>query len=481
MARTGKRAATLRRSFIEHLPSMVRDLIAALEDDEELGREFAREELVRLSERAVALQFDGLSVAADAAAEAMETRGILGLQDLVSVARDVVGRRLFDPVVVVAGEAAAGRLAGELRRFSEPVQVVASVAEVLVDLSLFHLQAVVLPAKSIGLASRVAELRKCPVYVYGPNRDLQARLAAVEAGAAAYLAEPVDLQLLMDLVRLNVPDIISDKPTAFLLAPKKVAHPLAKALHEHNVTVMASASDSDLIPALDDLYPDAIVMNAHVGTHDASDLVAVLRTHGRFRSLPVFVVGDIRDPEICLKAGADDVLPGDAWPETAMRIHARVSRMREAPRDRVPLTALLNRAGAMRLVDKVLSGARRNEDRVAVGILRLLNPEALRSDHGDPAWFAAMRLLARTLAMGLRTSDLVGHLNHHTLVVVLDSCDLDNAHKRLTVVRERFEKRCSVDRRLVDASFEWGLADGQDGLDDVLYRAEVALVAGASK
>ncbi|MBT3220504.1 MAG: GGDEF domain-containing protein, partial [Proteobacteria bacterium] len=214
---------------------------------------------------------------------------------------------------------------------------------------------------------------------------------------------------------------------------------------------------------------------AQIGNEKAEDLVRVIRTHPRFRQTGVFVVGQISDTPSLLRAGADDVLAGQAWVLHAERIQARLPRFRNWTWDLVPITGQLNRAGVLRMVDKMTDNARRSKEPLSVAVLAIRGLQETQKQFGPAAGFAGLRKLSTALQMGLRTPDLIGHLNPKAFLVALPNCTIINAEQRMQEIQVDFHRKCQADKRLQLLSCVYGLADTDLGLTGLVQRADSAL------
>ena len=466
----------LRRNFLAQLPGKLDELSSILEDnDGEEVIDVATQELIRLANTAQSLGMTEFHHTARVVALQIPDKRQQALSRLVNVVQQAIGKREIPAIAIVAEDAIVGQLASSLARFAEPTWVGSSIAQLLEEVSAQELGAALIPAKALNEVAELRKSRDCPIYIYGPARDLKTRIAAVKAGATGYLAEPVDFGLLIDIVRRDAPRATRDEPTVFILAPNHISVRLAKELDQRRVKVLTSDNPADIIPALDDLCPDSIVLAAKTGNEKAEDLVRVVRTHPRFRQTGVFVVGEISDTLGLLRAGADDVLAGEAWVLHAERIHARLARFRNWTWDLIPITGQLNRAGALRMVDKMTDNARRTKEPLSVGILVIRGLSDTQHQFGPAAGFVGLRRLSTALQMGLRTPDLIGHLNPEAFLVALPNCTIVNAEQRMKEIQADFHRRCQADKRLHLLSCLYGLADTELGLNGLVQRADTAL------
>lgn len=144
------------------------------------------------------------------------------------------------------------------------------------------------------------------------------------------------------------------------------------------------------------------------------------------------------------------------------------------------LTGLANRDELMRRGARMLARARRRGRRIAVAVLDLDGFKEINDRHGHHAGDEVLAAFARRLRGSVRRDDLVARLGGDEFVVVLTGDGLDAAEvfERLLedLTRQPFRSSAGVHRALCTVGL--AVAAPDEPIDDVLARADAALIAG---
>ncbi len=223
---------------------------------------------------------------------------------------------------LVEGDAPlAVELGFQLRHFGYEVRVIGSATEaakaveqrppdaILVDM--------MLPEGELAGARVVQQLRRqrqseFPVLFMSVRSDFAARLAAVQAGAAAYLTKPLDVDLLVELLdRFTLGR--QESPYRVLLVDDDatLARHYELVLSGAGMIVRALNRPDEILDAINDLDPDVILLDLYMPRCSGLELAGVIRQCERYLGVPiVFLSTEIdRDRQLeALRMGGDEFL-----------------------------------------------------------------------------------------------------------------------------------------------------------------------------
>lgn len=154
----------------------------------------------------------------------------------------------------------------------------------------------------------------------------------------------------------------------------------------------------------------------------------------------------------------------------ALREKLRTQSLRD------PLTGLYNRRYMEDALDRYLSMAERTGSATSVIMIDLDHFKKLNDEHGHAKGDAVLREVAGQLVGALRPSDVVCRYGGEELLVILPSCDLDDALLKAEMLRGRVESLSETHGAAITASF--GVAcipETSAGPGDIVTMADAAL------
>jgi diguanylate cyclase (GGDEF)-like protein len=440
-------------------------------------------ELQRIGETAQSFGLTRVEEASKATVMLLESRSPgVGLAGLAKALRASGGHSRFPPIVLIAKEPLLSKLSVEAVRCCETLEFYDSVASWHARLRCEQPEAIVVPLDELDKLED--EDHAASVFVYGGSGyDVKARVHAAARGAKGLLPDRVEFRPLLDRLRALGYRRRAGHPRVLLaLDDKALTSALIKPLENNGAFVATAKKPESVGSELREASPDLFVISEQLGTFDAATLVAATRMVPRQADMLVVAVASVKATTPLLTSGCDGVID-KALPagEIAVQIEAFLDRARSRSTGRDASTGLADRPASLRSVDRALSEARRGGRPLSVAIVELDSAADIQRRLGRGVGDTALRLLARCLEGAIRASDVVGRLDEDSFVVLMPSCSVDHARKRLGDVRSLFTALCARDDKLSGLTFSAGVADTEDGTDRLLPRAEEALERGRAR
>lgn len=298
-------------------------------------------------------------------------------------------------------------------------------------------------AALVGLAGRFGQ--HSPVIYVSDADALDARLAAVEAGGAAFLRRPLDPALLVDeILRLaHRPD---QDPFRVLIVEDEA--PLAACygliLEQAGMDVRVVTDPMQSLEPLSELDPDLMLLDLYMPGCDGFNLAQIVRQQPRYHHMPLLFLSTEANLDRQLKArrlGGDDFLTKPISPiQLVSAVTSRIKRYRtlRGLTERDALTGLLNHTALMvRLVAEV-ARTRRNGSPLAFAMLDLDQFKDVNDSYGHPAGDQVLAAFAKLLRRQFRRSDIVGRYGGEEFAVVLPETDAATAAEVIDRARSAF-------------------------------------------
>jgi two-component system, cell cycle response regulator len=365
-----------------------------------------------------------------------------------------------------------------------------------------------------------------PVVMVTALSDVADRLRGLEAGADDFLTKPandialfarvrslVRLKRMMDELRLReevcgrfgsnggASELAIDGGGARILLVEEqrfAASRISDTLRPVAGTVQRAASCAEAQALLDETV-ELVILSLTIPDGDPLRLVSQWRAAESLRQLPILLMAD--DSELArlakgLDLGANDYLvrPVDRNELLArVRIQIRRKRLQERLQKNYrrslalaltdELTGLYNRRYVFAHLNELLGRMKEGGSGTAVMLLDIDHFKEVNDRYGHPAGDEVLRQLAGRALRQVRSVDLVGRLGGEEFLVVMPETNSAGA----AVVAERLRAAVADEPFVLPAggkslpiTVSIGVAvtgDGQEGLEDVLKRADDALYA----
>lgn len=324
-----------------------------------------------------------------------------------------------------------------------------------------------------------------PVAVMDRDGSLRHRIEAQRAGGIAFLNKPVNAAVIVDLLeRLhNVPD--PRPPSIVLLGQDGMVQAVcAHAFRGASMDCVTVADPDSLLGVLADSRPDVLITCDQTGEFEAVEILASLRQHPAYASLPVILLDSSGEGSARSRAGVDATMSCPVDPDAlVLSVHHRVCRARElqAMITRDALCNLLTHGAFITQLERELSLARRTRADLTVALLDIDGLRDINEQWGHQTGDAVLQGFSRLLRQRMRKTDILGRLGGETFAIILPGASKVQARQVIGDIAGAFrsmEQPCHAG--VFTATFSAGLASFQDGdgsVRDCLRAADSALHA----
>jgi diguanylate cyclase (GGDEF)-like protein len=348
------------------------------------------------------------------------------------------------------------------------------------------------PGRPLGGAETAAEIlarHPVPVVFVSAQADLPTRLAAVRAGASAYVVKPVNAADLA--AALNALTRKEERePCRILIIDDDaiLAEMNAAILQEVGMATRTVADPMATLPHLFEFRPDLILMDMHMPGCNGMELAKAIRQIDAFLGIPIVFLSSETDPDLqsdARRMGGDEFLVKPIKPgHLVAAVFPRAERMRliRSQMIRDGMTGLLNHTAAKAFLDDTAARARRTGGEFCFAMIDLDHFKKINDAHGHPMGDRVLVALARLLRQGLRKVDVVGRYGGEEFAIILPGCALAKAAACMEQLRRRFSGiRFDTGTGEFTATFSCGVASCRQfpdpaelcqAADQALYRAK---------
>ncbi|MGE4220793.1 MAG: diguanylate cyclase [Alphaproteobacteria bacterium] len=328
-----------------------------------------------------------------------------------------------------------------------------------------------------------------PLIVLCDDFDLAPRLAAVRAGAAAYLGRDADALALVDTLE-RLCGSAEEEPFRVMVVDDdpRISRYYRAVLETAGIEALTVTEPMQALRALSEFRPELVLMDLYMPDCAGRELAAAIRQEPAFDSIPIVFLSAEDDPVkqlAVMTIGGDDFLTKPIQPDhliSAIQTRARRFRALRSTMQRDSLTGLLNHTATKEQLGIELSRARRSHGPLSFALIDLDHFKAVNDTYGHPAGDRVIKTLASLLKRRLRLTDSVGRYGGEEFAVVLVGTDGANALSVMDGVREAFaDIRQQHESGSFAVSFSCGLATFPaqdsataitDAADKALYRAK---------
>ncbi|MDH4134919.1 MAG: response regulator, partial [Gammaproteobacteria bacterium] len=306
-----------------------------------------------------------------------------------------------------------------------------------------------LPDSVIDAERAYATMRDAslPVIMISGQDDIETRLKAVRAGAAAFLCKPINLDELMDHVdRLANP--VEEEAFRVLVVEDSPAlgQFYTAVLREAGILVELIDDPMQAWTAIERLMPDLILMDIYMPGCTGLELASVIRQQSSYVSIPIVFLSSESNNSKQFKAlglGADDFL---TKPIDAERlVHSVTTRAARARTLRAgmlhdSLTGLLNHSTVIDRLGAEISRASRQKIPLVTALVDIDHFKSVNDTYGHLMGDQVLRSLTRVLRPRLRKSDLLGRYGGEEFMLVLPDTSMESALRLVNELRVLFSQ-----------------------------------------
>ena len=392
----------------------------------------------------------------------------------------------------------AERLAKQLAFFGLAAQALPSAEALRASLREQRPEVVVMdvdftgPGRGLDLAQALQDDPQQPVALlfFGCDEtSTSARLAAVRAGAKAFLTGKLEASMLLEKIELLSNPAHIDPFRVLIIDDSRT-----QALHTERTLKSAGIATRVLIEplktmdALADFQPDLIILDMYMPGCTGAELARAIRHCDRYVSVPIIYLSAEDDLDKQLEAmseGGDDFLTKPVRARQLLTtVHNRAARARHlnARMIRDSLTGLYNHTHILQLLEDSSHRARREAQPLSFAMLDIDHFKRVNDVHGHSTGDRVLKSLALFLRQRLRRTDFIGRYGGEEFAIVMPNTDLDAAHQVLDDLRQRFaELNYPAQPHDLQCTFSAGVASlthDRDALslgttaDEALYAAK---------
>ena len=305
-----------------------------------------------------------------------------------------------------------------------------------------------------------------PLIVVASQGDLESRLRAARAGAAAYFVWPITTVALIDKLDALAARSI-EQPYRILIIEDDpiVASFFAETLHQAHMHTVVVNDPIKVMQPLAEFRPDMILMDLHMPSCNGLDLAAVIRQQEEYVGIPIVFLSAEASMEKQLEAmrlGSDDYMIKPITPDHLISaVTSRVLRSRTLRSFMVrdSLTGLFNHTTTKEHLEIELARARRNQSPLAFAILDIDRFKSVNDTYGHITGDRVLKSLARLLRERLRKTDIIGRYGGEEFAVVLSGTDGPTAVVVLDQIRAGLAQiRQQADGEVFTVTFSCGIA-----------------------
>jgi diguanylate cyclase (GGDEF)-like protein len=281
-----------------------------------------------------------------------------------------------------------------------------------------------------------------PLIVIASQGDLESRLRAARAGAAAYLVRPVAMVALVDKLDALTARTIEEPYRILIVEDEPIAaNYCAEALRQAGMQVAVVTDPMQVMQPLTEFRPDMILMDMYMPGCNGLDLAAVIRQQEEYVGIPiVFLSAEASlDKQLeAMRLGGDDYIIKPIAPAHLISaVTSRVLRSRTLRSFMVRdgLTGLFNHTTTKEHLDIELARARRHQSALSFAIIDIDRFKLVNDTYGHAIGDRVLKSLARLLRERLRQNDIIGRYGGEEFAVVLAGTDGPTAAAVLEEIR----------------------------------------------
>lgn len=383
-------------------------------------------------------------------------------------------------------------LAAQLNLLGWTVRIYPDASSVMAALPLVQHVAlivdVVLPEGRLSGVTLLREVQACcpvPCVMISARWDWESRLAAVQAGAMAYFAKPLDVAALDEqLERITQSGDAAPYRVLVMDDDQMLAEHYAHSLNLAGMEAVVVQEASQLLDMLAEYQTELVLMDIHMPRCSGIEVARVIRQDPQYFSLPIVFLttesGFDRQQQ-AMQAGADDFLRkpiSDA--ELIFAVSVRAERFRTLTKlvRQDSMTGLYNHLSFKLRLEAEIDRSHRTNKPLSMAMLDIDHFKDINDTYGHPQGDRVIRTLAHLLRKRLRKTDIIGRYGGEEFAVVMPDTPAELAHSIVDELRTQFAQlRYATAHGEFVCAFSAGVATYQplSAMDHLIAAADQAL------
>lgn len=314
-----------------------------------------------------------------------------------------------------------------------------------------------------------ATSKDLPIIILSTQDNIDARLAALRAGAKAFFTKPVDVGIILDTIRQSRNPTENNMPLRVVIVDdqENMARFYAAILEQRGFDVRIVTDARLALDMMHEFTPDLLLVDMYMPYCSGVELAQIIRQQAAFLSTPIVYLSSETDSDAKLEAmrhGGDDFISKPVNPDylsTSIRIRAlRHQRIRQQiVRD--GLTGLFNHTHFKEHIQVELLRAARTQEAISLVMIDIDHFKSVNDQYGHPVGDRVLRLLARFLEQRLRASDICGRFGGEEFGVLLPGSTAQQTWHVMEKLREDFAhiKHNANENIEFHVTFSCGIAD----------------------
>ena len=349
-------------------------------------------------------------------------------------------------IFLLIPEGAAGEeLAEQIRHFGYLVQTFSQIDQLRTALERNAPAAIIFDNPNADALAEFDAETSPPIMLISTNDDLRARLAAVRAGAAAYLIKPIDITEFAEQLDMLTERHAAD-PFRILIVDDSAdtAEFITANLREAGMLTAIVNDPLKVMVPLKEFKPDVILMDVYMPGCTGLELAAVIRQQHEYLGIPIVYLStetNLKKQLDAMRLGGDDFLTKPIEPfhlVSAVASRSQRSRALRSLMVRDSLTGLLNHTAIEERLGIEVARAYRQNGSLAYTMLDLDHFKQINDTYGHPVGDRVLKSLAHVLQQRLRKTDVIGRYGGEEFAIILPDTDGRNAARVLDEIRVNF-------------------------------------------
>jgi diguanylate cyclase (GGDEF)-like protein len=338
----------------------------------------------------------------------------------------------------------------------------------------------------LNLCNQLSDIR-IKTFIFSTKNDFDCRLAAVRAGASAFVLKTIEVPALVNMIKSEL-NLLSVRPPNVLLVDdqESILSYYSNILAAAGMKVDISNNPLDVLERMEKVRPDILILDINMPIVKGNELAAVIRQFPEYQSIPIlFLSAEGDNKTLLLEIGSDDLLQkGMPVAELVRQIKSRVDRARilSSFMFEDSLTGLLNHAQIQLAAEKNVSLANRHKRPCSIVMIDLDNFKSINDTWGHQAGDKVIKATSQLLKQRLRNSDLMGRYGGEEFMLILPETEVNTAGRLVNELRKSFEIiEFNEGTNKFNVTFSAGISEGSHGhsakelirkADEALYRAK---------